>query len=102
MADASVHILLNVSFSDLRGDSREVRNCHINIGTGKELTIARLAGKIRRTVGYEGEIRWDSSKPDGTMRKLCDVTKLQSLGWRHSVEIDDGIARLYRWYLQQE
>lgn len=102
MADASVHILLNVSFDDLRGSDPEIRNCHINIGTGKELTIAQLAEKIRQTVGFDGTILWDSSKPDGTMRKLCDVSKLRSLGWRHSVEIDDGIKRLYRWYLSEQ
>ncbi len=101
MADASVHVLLNVGFDDLRGDRPEVRNCHINIGSGKELTIARLADKIRAAVGFKGRIDWDSTKPDGTMRKLCDVSRIHSLGWHHSVEIDDGIARLYRWYLSR-
>lgn len=57
-----------------------------------------LAEMIRSTVGFKGEIRWDASKPDGTMRKLCDVSKLHSLGWRHSVELPDGIRRLYDWY----
>lgn len=99
MADASVHILENVSFEDVKGDNKEVRNCHINIGTGKELTIGELADKVKATVGYQGDIKWDSTKPDGTMRKLCDVTKLHSLGWHHTVEIDDGVSRLYDWYL---
>ncbi len=99
MADASVYVLLNVGFDQVKGTDPRVRNCHINIGTGKELTIAELAEKIKATVGYRGEIRWDSSKPDGTMRKLCDVSKLHSLGWHHTVEIDDGISRLYSWYL---
>lgn len=99
MADASVYILENVSFDDLKGSNKEVRNCHINIGSGKEITIRDLAYKIRDIVGYNGEIRWDSSKPDGTMRKLCDVTKLHSLGWSHKVEIDEGVSRLYEWYL---
>lgn len=101
MADASVHILENVSFNDLKGNGKEVRNCHINIGTGKELHIAQLAQLIKDTVEYEGEIRWDTSKPDGTMRKLCDVTKLHDLGWHHKVEIEEGIRRLYAWYLNQ-
>lgn len=99
MADASVYILENVSFDDLKGSNKEVRNCHLNIGSGKEITIRDLAYKIRDIVGYNGEIRWDSSKPDGTMRKLCDVTKLHSLGWSHKVEIDEGVSRLYEWYL---
>lgn len=99
MADASVHILENISFEDLKGNSPEIRNCHINIGTGKELTIRELAEKIKKTIGYDGLVKWDKSKPDGTMRKLCDVSKLHSLGWTHKVEIDDGITRLYQWYL---
>ncbi len=101
MADASVHILERVSFADLKGEGDQIRNCHINIGTGKELTIARLAETIKETVGYRGEIKWDPSKPDGTMRKLCDVSRLHSLGWRHAVEIDEGIRRLYEWYLRR-
>lgn len=101
MADASVHILENVSFSDLKGNNKEVRNCHINIGSGKELSIGQLAEKIKSAIGYVGKIEWDASKPDGTMRKLCDVSKLHSLGWKHKVEIDEGIKRLYQWYLEQ-
>ncbi len=100
MADASVHILLNITFSDLTKDKADIRNTHINIGTGRELTIAQLAEEIRRAVGFGGQICWDASKPDGTMRKLCDVSKLHSLGWHHKVELNDGITRLYDWYLQ--
>ena len=91
---------MKYSFDDLKGNSTEVRNCHINIGTGKEITIKNLAEKIKETIGYNGNIVWDSSKPDGTMRKLCNVDKLHSLGWKHKVEIDEGIARLYKWYLE--
>lgn len=98
MADASVHVLLNVAFKDVATDRKEVRNTHINVGTGIELTIAELAEAIRREVGFKGEIRWDASKPDGTMRKLCDVSKLHSLGWRHKVDLAEGIKRLYEWY----
>jgi GDP-L-fucose synthase len=99
MADASVHVLLNVTFNDLKGSNPEVRNTHINVGTGLELTIGELAQAIRAEVGFTGEICWDASKPDGTMRKLCNVDKLHSLGWHHHVELPDGIARLYKWYL---
>ena len=99
MADASVYIMENISFKDLRGNGKEVRNCHINIGSGKEISIRETAEKIKGAIGYKGEIHWDGTKPDGTMRKLCDVSKLHSLGWKHKIELDEGIARLYRWYL---
>ncbi|MDU6553624.1 MAG: GDP-L-fucose synthase [Prevotella bivia] len=128
MADASVHILLNVDFKDIIGienyssaflgtktdgavdrnnsDGRggaipslgEIRNCHINIGTGKELTISELADFVKQTVGFEGEIIWDTEKPNGTLRKLIDVEKLHSLGWTHQVEIEQGVQRLFKWY----
>ncbi|MBQ8773564.1 MAG: GDP-L-fucose synthase [Muribaculaceae bacterium] len=98
MADASVHIMLNVSFNALKGNTNEVRNCHINIGTGKEISISQLAEIIKAEIKYRGEIKWDSSKPDGTMRKLCDVSRLHSLGWSHKVEINEGVSRLYQWY----
>ena len=130
MADASVHILLNVDFKDIIGIDKyssvfygtatdgevnrnnsegrggaipslgEIRNCHINIGTGKELTIKQLSELIVRTVGFIGTVVWDESKPDGTPRKLIDVSKLHSLGWTHKVEIEDGVQKLYDWYKQ--
>ena len=98
MADASVYALLNIEFDDVRGSNPEVRKCHNNIGSGKEITIRQLAELVQRTVGYNGEIRWDATKPDGTMRKLTDVSKLHSLGWHHNVEIEEGVARLVDWY----
>jgi GDP-L-fucose synthase len=106
MADASVHVLLNVDFRDTYGENlnadgiNEVRNCHINVGTGKEISIRTLAQLIQKEVGFRGEIRWDRSKPDGTLRKLTDVSKLHRLGWHHKIEIDEGVHRLYQWYLQ--
>lgn len=130
MADASVHILLNVDFKDIIGIEKyssvfygtatdgevnrnnsegrggaipslgEIRNCHINIGTGKELTIKQLSELIVRTVGFMGTVAWDESKPDGTPRKLIDVSKLHSLGWTHKVEIEDGVQKLFDWYRQ--
>ena len=128
MADASVHILLNVDFSDIIGIEKyssvfygasaegcvdrnnsqgrggalpqlgEIRNCHINVGTGKELTIRELSEIIVKTVGFEGEVTFDVTKPDGTPRKLIDVDKLHRLGWTHKVEIEDGVRKLYEWY----
>ena len=128
MADASVHVLLNVDFKDIIGIEKyssvfygakadgavdrnnsegrggaipslgEIRNCHINVGTGKELTIKALSALVAKAVGFEGVIEFDASKPDGTPRKLIDVAKLHSLGWTHKVEIEDGVEKLYRWY----
>ena len=101
MADACVHILLKTDFATLAAMAGEpVRNTHVNIGTGKEVTIGRLAHLAADAVGYTGKILWDSTKPDGTPRKLCDVDRLHSLGWKHKVELPEGIARLYSWYLE--
>jgi len=128
MADASVHVLLNVDFKDIIGIDKyssvfydaktdgvvdrnnsegrggaipslgEIRNCHINVGTGKELTIKQLANLVKERVGFTGEIVWDASKPNGTPRKLIDVEKLHRLGWTHKIEIEEGVAKLYTWY----
>ena len=92
MADASVFIMEQVDFKDARS--------HINIGTGKEITIKALAELIMKTVGYTGKLTFDSSKPDGTMRKLTDPSKLHALGWHHRVEIEEGVQRMYEWYLK--
>ena len=99
MADASVFVMENVDFEHLKGNTDEIRNCHINIGTGKEITIHDLAYLIKKTLGYDGEIHFDADKPDGTMRKLIDVSKLHSLGWQHKIEIEDGVRLLCEWYL---
>lgn len=99
MADASVHVLLNVDFTDTyEQGAKEIRNCHINVGTGKEISIREVANMVIREVGFKGSLLWDSSKPDGTPRKLTDVTKLHGLGWHHKVEIEEGINKLYEWY----
>ncbi len=100
MADASVFIMERVDFSDLAKAKTEIRNCHINIGTGKEISIRDLSQLVAETVGYGGEIRFDSSKPDGTMRKLTDVSKLNGLGWKHKIEIDEGVKKMYQWYVE--
>jgi len=130
MADASVHVLLNVNFSDIIGIEKyssvhydvaadgvvdrnhsigrggaipslgEIRNCHINVGTGKELTIRELSELVVKSVGFEGTVEFDCTKPDGTMRKLIDVSKIHSLGWTHKVEIEDGVQKLFEWYQQ--
>ena len=102
MADAAVFVMENIDFDRLRGSDKEVRNCHINIGSGREVTIAQVADMVKTAVGYKGEILWDATKPDGTMRKLTDVSKLHSLGWRHKMELEDGIATLYEWYVSHQ
>ena len=67
----------------------------INIGTGEDLSILELANIVKKCVGYEGKIVWDSSKPDGTPRKLMDVSKLHSFGWKHKINLEQGIAAVY-------
>lgn len=101
MADACVFIMEKVDFKDVKGQDAEVKNCHINIGTGKEISIRQLAILVSEIVGYEGELFFDSTKPDGTMRKLTDPSKLHSLGWHHKIEINQGISTLYNWYLNK-
>lgn len=80
---------------------REYRDhSFLNVGTGEDLTIRELAEMLKDLIGYEGAIRWDTTKPDGMPRKLLDVTKIRSLGWRHSIPLHDGIASTYRWFLE--
>lgn len=100
MADASVYIMENIDFAHLIQNNDEVRNTHINIGTGKEISISDLASIIKDKTGFNGSIKFDASKPDGTMRKLTDVSKLHKLGWSHKIEINEGIQQLYNWYIQ--
>ncbi|MGL1935232.1 MAG: GDP-L-fucose synthase [Fibrobacterales bacterium] len=100
MADACVHLLESVDFQDIVKNlpSEQVINTHINIGTGIDLTIGELAQKVKEIVGFGGKLVFDTDKPDGTMKKLQDVTMLHKLGWKHTIELDDGIGRLYKWY----
>lgn len=102
MADACVYLMEHVDFKDLAvGENpKEIRNTHINIGTGKELSIRELAELIQKTVTYKGQLRFNPEKPDGTPRKLTDVTKLHRLGWHHQIEIEEGVEKLFDWYLK--
>ncbi len=100
MADACVFLMERIDFKDVTPtNSSEIRNTHINIGTGKEISIKELAITIQNAIGFKGELFFNSTKPDGTMRKLTTVNKLNSLGWKHSVELDEGISKIYNWYL---
>ncbi|WP_418510444.1 GDP-L-fucose synthase family protein [Corallibacter sp.] len=102
MADACVFIMENREFSDTYSENdSEIRNTHINIGTGKEVSIKELAETIKNTIGFKGDLVFNTDKPDGTMRKLTDVSKLNNLGWKHSVELEDGIKKVYNWYVNK-
>lgn len=99
MADASVFIMQNVDFADLCGGLKEVRNTHINVGFGEDISIKELAELVREIVGFSGEIAWDSSKPDGTPQKLMDSSKLRALGFTPRIPLRDGIRSVYGSYL---
>lgn len=100
MAGACLHVM-NLP-EEVYGEHVLPMSSHINVGTGKDCTIRELANTIARAVGYRGDILWDTSKPDGTPRKLLDVDLLKRLGWQYSVELDEGIERTYQWFLQNQ
>ena len=107
MADACVFIMENRDFRDItqspsHSTITETRNTHINIGTGVDISIKALAETIKETVGFQGELYFNADKPDGTMKKLTDVSKLHGLGWRHKVDLKEGIEKMYRWYKEQD
>lgn len=91
LADALIHLMNNYS-----------EEIHVNVGTGEDVEIGELARIIKRVVGYEGEIVHDLTKPDGTPRKLLNVDLLHGTGWKHKVELEDGITKVYEWYLHQD
>lgn len=100
MADACIFVMNNVDFEDAKSNKTEIRNTHINIGTGKDLSIKDLSLLIAKTIDFKGIIDFDSSKPDGTMKKLVNVSKINQLGWKHSIEINEGVEKMYHWYLK--
>ena len=110
MAEACVYLMESINFNDLAyankknqqpttGNHQPIINTHLNIGTGKEISVKQLAETIKKTIGYKGDLYFNTSKPDGTMRKLTDSSKLENLGWKYSVELEEGINRMYEWYL---
>jgi len=120
MADACVYLMEKVDFTDVIASgtkqsdftnchceqseaiqNKDIRNTHINIGTGEDISIAELANLIKEIVGYKGELIFNTDKPDGTMKKLTDTSKLHSLGWMHKVSLEDGTRRVYEWYLKE-
>lgn len=103
MADATVFVMETINFLDLISviKGKEIRNTHINVGTGIEISIKDVANKIKDIIGFSGTLWFNTDKPDGTMRKLTDVSKLNSLGWKHKVSIDEGLEKLYKWYKKE-
>ena len=113
MADACVYLMENRDFTDTytltngsnitctqnEVKNQEIRNTHINIGTGVDISIKELAESIKEIVGFKGELYFNADKPDGTMKKLTDVSKLHGLGWQHKVELKEGIEKMYDWYI---
>lgn len=98
MASACAHIM-NLDKDEYTNSTLPMLS-HINIGSGKELTIKRLAETISKVIGYKGELVFDSSKPDGTPRKILDVSRLRSLGWESSISLETGLKDTYEWYLK--
>ena len=87
LADAAIFLMKHYDDSEI-----------VNVGTGEDVTIAELAGTVKSVTGFEGDISFDSSKPDGTPRKLLDVTKIHKLGWKHNIELRNGLEKAYRWF----
>ena len=98
-ADSAVFVLESVNFEDLLVNKKRIINTHINIGTGIGVSIKELALIIKKVVDYKGEFIFNTSKPDGTMLKVIDVKKINLLGWKYKVNLEDGIDLLYNWYL---
>jgi len=115
MADACVYLMESVDFKDILQEqfsinttcdittytTKEIRNTHINIGTGEDISIKELAYLIKDIIGYNGKFYFNTSKPDGTMRKVTDVSKLHALGWKHKIELEDGIKKVFEWYKKE-
>jgi GDP-L-fucose synthase len=102
MANACIHIMQKVRIEELVSDKTEIRNTHINIGTGIDISIKELADKIKSMIGFQGELVFNIAKPDGTMRKVTDVSKIHSLGWKHTVDLDEGLQKMYDWYREEK
>ena len=103
LADSCVYLMENNSFSDIfLQEDKNISYAHINIGTGKDISIKELAETVKKIIGFKGDLIFNTTKPDGTMRKLTDVSKLNSLGWKHKIELNEGIKKLYDWYVNRQ
>ena len=104
MADACIYIMENIDFRDIikeKGLNDEVRNTHINIGTGTDISIKDLAMLISDIIDFKGELAFNPGKPDGTPRKLIDVSLMHRLGWQHKTSLEEGLRKMYSWYTAQ-
>lgn len=100
LAEACLFVMNSIDFSHLSKGKEEIRNTHINIGSGTDLSIKELAYLVKQIIGFEGNIVWDSTKPDGTQQKLMDVSKINQLGWTYQVRLEEGISKVYAHYLK--
>lgn len=101
MAAACVFVMENLDFDDV-AHGKEIRNTQLNVGTGTDVTINELAHMIKEIVGFEGSIEFDASKPDGTMKKILSVEKLNNLGWKHKIELKEGLKNTIEWYVERQ
>ncbi len=99
MAEACVFVMENINFEACVLNPKEVRNTHLNIGTGSDVSIKALANLIKEAINYKGEFTFNTSKPDGTLKKLTDCSKINALGWKHTIHLKEGVQKLYNWYL---
>ncbi|AXL29321.1 TPA_asm: GDP-L-fucose synthase [Campylobacter jejuni] len=101
LADAAIYVMENVNFSDLYNKDEKIKNTHINIGTGIDYSIAEVTQMVKQNVGFKGKLIFNPNRPDSTMDRLMDCSKIHSLGWRHKIELEDGIKMMYDWYLNK-
>ncbi|MBF7047540.1 GDP-L-fucose synthase [Campylobacter volucris] len=100
LADAAIYVMKNIDFKDLHDGDKEIKNTHINIGTGVDYSISEVANMVKNIVGFNGDLFFNVNKPDSTMNRLMDCSKIHSLGWKHKIELEDGIKMMYDWYLK--
>jgi len=100
MAEASLFVL-ELDEKTYQTNTKSMLS-HINVGTGKDVTIREMAETMKQVVGYEGNLTFDTTKPDGSPRKLIDVSRLSSMGWKYSIDLEDGLKKTYKWYLTQD
>ncbi|WP_096030614.1 GDP-L-fucose synthase family protein [Campylobacter lanienae] len=98
LAEAALFIMKNINFKDLIDNSKEIQNTHLNIGPNKNITIKELATLIKEIVGFKGDLAFNTNRPNGAMNKLTDCSKIHSLGWKHKINLEEGVKMLYQWY----